>query len=406
MAPLQNDKDTILAIVGLKKIQIMEEGLVNIVIFSSLPWDFLWQRPQQIASRLAKRGYNIVYFENPVYLDSATKLKERIQKKQFIDIIPKDDHLWIIKIYFPPFRGKFRTIKDKFVNLCFRYCLRKLGFNVDLALFYCLDFVPQIKTLHAKNIKIAFDFVDDILSFPEYAFTHYKQQQSQLITSSSVVFATSSILCNKVAIENPKCFYLPNAMDFDHFNAAATGPVHLIELANVKHPVIGFIGAFLEWVDDGLVLKLAQTHPEYSILIVGPVDIVKDKFAKYPNIIMVGTKPYHTLPSYLSNIDVCIIPFKINNITLAANPIKMYEYLAAGKPVVSTALPEVIRNASEVVYIGKDNDDFIKKVELAVKESNEKDSILIKNREEFAKKNSWDSRVEVIDSLLREIVQV
>ena len=77
---------------------------------------------------------------------------------------------------------------------------------------------------------------------------------------------------------------------------------------------------------------------------------------------MVGTKPYETLPSYLANIDVCLIPFKINQITLASNPIKMYEYLAAGKPVVSTALPEVIQNASKIVYIGTDMTISSKKV--------------------------------------------
>jgi len=285
----------------------------------------------------------------------------------------------------------------------FEYCLRKLGFHPDVAMFYALDFVPLLKTLNSMNIKIAFDFVDDILSFPEYAFAHYERMQSKLLESSSVVFATSKLLCDKTNTYNSRCIYLPNAMDFDHFNPAATTNMKLNELPNLRHPVIGFIGAFSDWVDDGLICKLAEAHPEYSILLVGPVYFAKE-LEKCSNIIMAGTKPYETLPLYLSNIDVCLIPFKINNITLASNPIKMYEYLAAGKPVVSTALPEVLTNASEIVYIGKDDEDFIKKVELAVKESELKDEFTINKRVNFAKQNSWENRVEVIEKFLKGII--
>jgi glycosyltransferase involved in cell wall biosynthesis len=192
-------------------------------------------------------------------------------------------------------------------------------------------------------------------------------------------------------------------MDFDHFNPAATINMRLNELPNLRHPVIGFIGAFSDWVDDGLICKLAEAHPEYSILLVGPVYFAKE-LEKHSNIIMVGTKPYEKLPLYLSNIDVCLIPFKINSITLASNPIKMYEYLAAGKPVVSTALPEVLRIASEIVYIAENDEDFIKKVEAAVKETEHKDTLAVNNRVNFARQNSWENRVEMIEKHLKEIV--
>jgi glycosyltransferase involved in cell wall biosynthesis len=139
-------------------------------------------------------------------------------------------------------------------------------------------------------------------------------------------------------------------------------------------------------------------------LLVGPVNSGKDQLDAYSNIIMVGAKPYEALPSYLSNIDVCLIPFKLNDITLASNPIKMYEYLAAGKPVVSTALPEVVRNASEIVYIGKNDEDFLRKVENAVKESQINNEGSINERVSFAKKNSWQSRIQVMEENLNEVV--
>jgi glycosyltransferase involved in cell wall biosynthesis len=194
-------------------------------------------------------------------------------------------------------------------------------------------------------------------------------------------------------------------VDFDHFNAVTKPnkvPVNP-EVSSLKHPVIGFVGAIYDWIDIDLICELADTHPEYSILLVGPVSFGKENFEARQNVTMVGTKPYQSLPTYLANIDVCLIPFKLNDITLASNPIKMYEYLASGKPVVSTALPEIIRNGIGVVYIGKNHEDFIKKVERAVTET--KDETAAFERVDFARKNSWDSRVDVMLQLFKDATE-
>ncbi|MCW3995067.1 MAG: glycosyltransferase [Candidatus Bathyarchaeota archaeon] len=376
---------------------------MNIVVLASVPWDFLWQRPQHIASGLAKRGHQVIYFENPTYV-TLTKMVSDILKGRSVLIEKVEENVWVAKVYLPPFRGRLSWLKNWLFQRFFVSTLTKLDFKLDVAVFYLLDFFPLIKPIKSMNAKIAFDYVDDILSFPEFAHNKYVKIESELIESSTCIFATSKVLCDKLSKHNVPYSYLPNAMDFDHFYPASTTVMKLDELPNLKHPVIGFIGAFLEWVDDDLVCKLAETHPEYSILLVGPVHAAKPKFEKYPNIVMVGTKPYSVLPSYLSNMDVCLIPFKINNITLASNPIKMYEYLAAGKPVVSTALPEVVRNAEGIVYVGKNYADFIRKVELAVAESALRNEKVMARRLEFAKNNSWENRVLVIEKFLMEAV--
>jgi glycosyltransferase involved in cell wall biosynthesis len=373
---------------------------LNIVVFSSIPWGFLWQRPQHIASNLAKKGHNVIYFENPVYVSSAASFQQRIKKKSFLDVKQINPNLTVITIYAPPFRGKLSSFKNRLTKFYFEYSLKKLAFKADVALIYCLDFVPLLKTLNSMNVKVAFDFVDDLLSFPEYAYTKFERMQTELLQTASVVFATSEILCKISSVYNNRSIYLPNAMDFNHFNPAATQQVNP-ELSTLSHPLIGYIGAFSNWVDDELVFKLAEKHPEYNVVLVGPIYSGKERFLKYSNIIMLGTKSYEQLPSYLSNMDVCLIPFKINSITLAANPIKMYEYLAAGKPVVSTNLPEVQSNASEVVYIGQNQEDFISKVEQAVNEP--KDESIIQRRMNFARENSWENRVNQIEKHLKEI---
>jgi O-antigen biosynthesis protein len=375
---------------------------LNIIVFSSIPWGFLWQRPQHVTSNLARKGHNVIYFENPVYLNSAASIQERLKKKSFLDIKKINPNLTVITLYAPPFQGKLASVNSQYTKLYFEYALKKLGFKADVALIYSLDFVPLLKTLNSMKVKVAFDFVDDLLSFPAYAFTKFEQMQTELLRTSSVVFATSEILCKTSSAYNKRSVYLPNAMDFNHFNPAKTKQANP-ELSGLSHPLIGYIGAFSNWVDDEIVCKLAQKHPEYSIVLIGPIYSGKEKFMKYPNITMLGTKPYTELPSYLSNMDVCLIPFKINSITLAANPIKMYEYLAAGKPVVSTNLPEVQNNASGVVYIGENQDDFIGKVEQAVNER--KDEEIIQKRMDFARENSWESRVNEMEKHLKEVVE-
>jgi O-antigen biosynthesis protein len=377
---------------------------MNIVILSSLPWTFLRQRPQHIASKLAKRGNRILFFENPEFISSMSVVHEKIKKKQLYEIKEVEDNIYAIKLYLPHFMGKFSSVKDEFCRFAFRYCLRQLNFHPDIAIFYTLHYFSLLKTLKAMNTKITFEFVDEITAFQEFAFDNYARMEINLIKSSSVIFATSRLLCDKVSKYNSNYVYLPNAMDFEHFNAAKAAFAVPKDLSSLKHPIIGFIGALFEWIDVDLICKIAKNHPEYSVLIVGPVNFGREKLEMFSNITMVGTKPYDALPSYLSNIDVCLIPFKMNSITLASNPIKMYEYLAAGKPVVSTPLPEVMKNASGIVYIGKNDEDYLKMVEEAAQESQHKDIDAVAERINFARKNSWESRVDVIEQQLKEVL--
>jgi len=378
---------------------------MNIVVFSSLPWNFLRQRPQHIASKLAKKGHKILFFETPVFISSLSDIQEKIKERRLFEVRQVEDNIYAVKLYLPHFLGKFASVKDEFCKLSFRYCLRKLNFHPDVAFFYTLHYYSLLKPLKSMNAKIIFEYVDDITSFQEFAFDNYVRMETELIKTSSLIFATSRLLRDKVLKFNPNVVYLPNAMDFEHFNSAMENTnVTPDDLLNLKHPIIGFIGALFEWIDVDLICKIAKNHPEYSILIVGPVNFGKSQLETCPNITMVGTKSYESLPSYLSNIDVCLIPFKMNSITLHSNPIKMYEYLAAGKPVVSTPLPEIVSNASGIVYIGKGDEDYIKMVEAATREIEHKDETAIAERISFARKNSWESRVEVIEKHLEGII--
>lgn len=371
------------------------------MIFSSIPWDFLWQRHQQIASRLAKKGFDILYFQNPIYLNPNELIRN--YKDGNIFLMKKVmKHLYVVNLFLPDFRGRFKFFAEKPGLLIFKLHLKHLNFKPDIAIFYSIQFVFLLDALRLMKVKILYDCVDEISGFSNLARagSAILEAEENLIKTSSTIIASSKTLHEKISKIRSGCVYVPNAVDFEHFNSATQTIEKPPEIKNVKRPIVGFIGAVYDWINVDLLCRLAESHPDYSILLVGPVNFGLDKLKKYSNVIMVGAKKYELLPPYLSFMDVCLIPFKINKLTRASNPIKLYEYLAAGKPVVSTALPEVYNNASEIVYIGKDDDDFIKKVEKAVNESKSENKLVVSKRISYARENSWEKRIKTIEKLL------
>jgi glycosyltransferase involved in cell wall biosynthesis len=375
---------------------------VNILFFSIVPWKFLWSRPQQIVSRLVDRGHNIIFFQNPMYLDPSTL--SRNYKENGVFLIKKiRKNLYIINFLLPPFLGKLDFVAKRMGLIIFKLCLKCLHFKPDVAIFYSYPYIFLLHSLKAMHVKTLYDCPDEFSEFSDVNALKVLKVEEEAFRNCSVIIAVSKKLHSKIRKFNSNCFYIPNAADFKHFNRAMQIIEKPFDIINLKRPIIGFIGTIYDWIDVDLICKLARLHPEYSILLVGPIRYGFDRLKKYSNIKLTGSKPYAVLPRYLACMDVCLIPFKINRLTLASNPIKLYEYLAAGKPVVSTALPEVCENASGLVYIAKDSEDFIRKVEKAVKEAESPNRELIMRRIKFAKENSWEKRIETIEKLLQSI---
>lgn len=313
-------------------------------------------------------------------------------------------NLRVANLFAPPRGGKLELFTEKFSLLIFRAYLKRFNFKPDVVFFYHPLDVFLVDTLKSMGVKILYDCVDEHSAFPGVTnVSGVLEAEEILIAKSFIVIATSKTLCERISKANSNCFYVPNAADFEHFNNAIYSTQMPREVECLKHPVIGFIGAIWDWINIDLVCKLAELHPDYSILLVGPVYFGLDKLKKYTNIFAVGIKKYELLPQYLSCMDVCLIPFKIDKLTLASNPIKLYEYLAAGKPVVSTALPEVCENASQFVMIAQNDADFIKKVEKAVNETKCENKEAIFRRIDFARNNSWEKRIDTIEKLLMNI---
>ncbi|MBT0159189.1 glycosyltransferase family 1 protein [Candidatus Bathyarchaeota archaeon A05DMB-2] len=373
---------------------------MNIVFFSAVPWNSLWTRPQQIVMLLAYKGHNIVYFQDPIYLAPASLIKSYGTNNFFVTRrIMKN--LRIVNM-FVPFQRRFEFVDKKLGALAFRVYLKCFNFKPNAAIFYSYPYSFLIDTLKGLGIKTIYDCPDEESSGTKANVLRVLKAEKNLSVNSSAVFAVSRSLCAKISKFNPNCFYVPNGADFEHFSKALKIRERPQDISQLQNPIIGYIGAVYEWVNIDLICRLAESHPEYSILIVGPVLHGMSKLKKHANIITVGHKKYSFLPQYLASMDVCLIPFKINALTLASNPIKLFEYLAAGKPVVSTALPEVNNCASGLVYISKNDEDFIKKVEEALGENRKSENAeVIMKRIDFAKNNSWEKRIETIEKIMR-----
>lgn len=381
--------------------------LLNVLYLSCVPWGFLWSRPQQIPSRLAERGgFNILYVQDPIYLLPKSLIASYRRKDVFLRK-KVTDNISVTNLFLPEFSGRLKFFKEKYGSMVLRSLLKYFNFKPDVAIFYSFSYAFLLQSLNSMNIKIVYDCPDDFSAFYSgVRVSKALRTEENLIADSSVVTAVSKVLYKRISKINSHCLYIPNGVDFEHFHKARWLVDKPQEISSLPHPIVGFIGIVRDWINIELICKLAQSHPEYSILLIGPIAFGLEELQKYPNIIMLGGRKYESLPSYLSCIDVCLIPFKINKLTSASNPIKMYEYLATGKPVVSTPVPEVCDTVSELVYIAKDDEDFIRKVEEAVGETRKPENkTMVARRIRFAQDNSWEKRVDVFERLLRQMLQ-
>lgn len=216
-----------------------------------------------------------------------------------------------------------------------------------------------------------------------------------------MVFVTSKALYNYCSRYNDKTYTFPFAVNFQEFEEARLKKdFTLDELQNIRRPIIGYIGGIHKWVDQGLVKRAAEKYPEHSFVFVGPLQTDISLLKKLRNVHFLGFREHEELPKYIKAFDVCIIPYLLTDYTRNVYPTKLNEYLAMGKPVISSYLPEIESfngKYDNIVYVGKNAEHFGECIKLAIKEDSES---LRKKRIEIAKENSWENRIEQMSDLI------
>ncbi len=248
--------------------------------------------------------------------------------------------------------------------------------------------------------KLIYYCVDDMSAFQGVAADVIRRQDEDLTRKADDVFAVSQELYRQKKQWNPRTHYAPHGVDFDLFNQACRdGNIEKpADLKNINGPIIGFYGLISsDWIDYGLVAYLAQHRPQWSLVLIGKVDLAGNiKPPQANNIHYLPVKPYEELHRYSRFFDVAILPFNINPLTLHSHPLKILEYLSAGRPVVSVNIPETKKYA-RVIAVASDHHDFLNKIEnyLQHDQAGQQKAGL-----ELAAANSWDKRFDEIQNII------
>lgn len=245
---------------------------------------------------------------------------------------------------------------------------------------------PLVSTM--EDSKLLYDCMDEHNGFSTNAPSMIRLEE-QLARKADLVLASSQRLHDRMKTYHSSPLLLRNAADTAHFAAQAPAAP---ELASIQGPVIGYYGAISDWFDAKLVEWMAERRPEWTFALIGHTfGCDTAGLEKLPNVLLLGEKRYHELPMYLHRFDAAIIPFLQNELTKATNPVKLYEYLAAGKPVVSTALPELETVAAGLTVIARTPEAFEQAVERSLRQNNPQ---LMEARKNFASSHTWETRYE------------
>lgn len=281
-----------------------------------------------------------------------------------------------------------------------RATCRRLGMRRPIV----WSFLPNVGGLVGKLHErlVIYHCVDDYAEFRGMAAASLRRLERQLLAGADLVFTSSELLWRERVKHNPRAVFIPHGVDVAHFARALDAHAGIpSDLQRVRRPIVGFIGAVADFVDLDLVAEAARVRPDWSFVMVGRWVTDLRAIRGLPNVHLLGQRPYESLPAYCRGFDVGLIPFRINNLTLRANPLKLREYLAAGLPVVSTPLPEVAKY-SALVRIAQGRDEFIREIQHALME---RDGPFVGMRLDAMRQESWERRVEEFSGHVEEALR-
>ncbi|WP_347116301.1 glycosyltransferase [Leclercia sp. S52] len=357
----------------------------KIYVFSHLRWDFVFQRPQHLMTRLAQH-YHIVFIEEPLYSADKPELK----------LSQPAPNVTVVQPHTPSKAAGFHDEQIAFLETLLTE-LREPD-ETPVVWFYTPMALPLLKVF--TPAIVIYDCMDELAAF-EKAPRQLLQRESALLTRADIVFTGGPSLYEARKGRHPNIHCFASSVDAVHFEQALDRANHHPLQDEIPHPRLGYYGVIDERMDLSLIAALADSHPEWQIVVVGPV--VKIDPATLPrrsNIHYPGMQPYQALPQFLAGWDVCLMPFALNESTRFISPTKVLEYMAAQLPVVSTAIADVEKPYSHVVAVAHDQAAFIAACEqaLALPEESRKAQQQLMQR--IIASTSWDKTVQNMHELI------
>ncbi|CUO38349.1 glycosyltransferase [Clostridium perfringens] len=374
----------------IKSILELEDFDEIIVFHASFGWNIeMKQRPQHLAEALSKKKVLYIY-RSDVKNDNIYSIKKI---KDNLYVLNLD--MYSLNVAF--FEAIKSINKPKFVHV-YATCLNSVDYE-------------KIKTYMDKGFKVIYDFVDELSSeISGYNITSKMiEDHEKLLRDKENVLVVSTAkklkdIANKFRGENENNILAPNAVNLEDFKNHGHEIGEKIQpIVNKRKPIIGYYGALAKWFDYKLIEQLAKEREDYEIVLIGmdyDGSYDKSNLKDYSNISYLGMIDYKDLINYSRYFDVCIVPFIKNDITDSTSPLKIFEYMALEKPIVTTDINEC--KNYESCLISKDYDEFIRNIDKALKlEVDNKEYFNILRRE--AEENTWDNRAELIKEAIKNL---
>ncbi|HEU0179484.1 MAG TPA: glycosyltransferase [Blastocatellia bacterium] len=281
-----------------------------------------------------------------------------------------------------------RAFNRRFLRWQVKRAMRRLRFK--RAINWVFNPAASVIAGELGEEMVIYYCVDEYMAFTGVDSKALGELERRLMRRSDLVIVSSDQLYQSKAPFNPRTALVRHGVDYAHFRRALDAETIVPEeIANLPRPVIGFFGLIADWVDVGLMASVAERFSTGSLVALGKATTDVSSLERLPNVHLLGRAPYSALPAYCKGFDVALMPFRVNELTLNANPLKAREYLAAGLQVVSTAIPEV--EAIGGCRIGRDHESFLFEVEQALLDPGPS-----AGRSEAMRGESWEARLDKI----------
>lgn len=369
---------------------LKENNYARIIIWrSNFGWNVpLFQRQQHISLGLSKQKC-LVFYEVTHFTDKIKDLEEINNNLILINLENKS----IQKILF----SKLKNInKPKYIQIY------STDWNMKL---------EELKEYIKNGYKIIYEYIDEInpiLSGTKDIPINIKEKYEYMLSDKENIFVVVTADKLREDIEKKrgteKLVFACNGVDYEHYkkiDKTFEFDKTFKEILNENKPIIGYYGAFASWFDYDMVSNLAKQRPEYNIVLIGSKyddSLEKSNIEKLDNVFYLGTKDYKILKNYANRFNVCIVPFVINDITKATSPLKIFEYMALEKPIVTTAMDECKKYKS--IFIANDQEEFVNLIDKTLKLNKEKNTEYYETLKQEALENTWESKAKVIVKLL------
>ncbi len=367
-----------------------------IIVHSHLGWDWVWQRPQQFLSRLSA-SHRILFIEGPQPSPEVSASRTRLRE------VPDYPNILVLQTQIPAHRWTDGAWVDKERRRLVQSLLAgPLGKNFQSPLQWFYD--PMAVTAFAGHLNeraIIYDCMDELSLF-RHSPLEMVRRERELLAVADIVFAGGPKIWEAKRKLNANCFCFGCGVDGEHVGRARDARLTVAkEIADLPRPIFGYIGVVDERIDYPLVGSLAA-QTTGSVVMVGPwTKVDAADFPKRDNLHWLGGREYAELPSYAKGFDVCLMPFALNDATAFINPTKALEYMATGKPIVATAIEDIVRQFSDVITVAQSHREFVDQTaSLAL----DPPIARLERGYQLVKRNSWESVVGQLEERIEEML--